>query len=115
MQCIAFTVQLGQSYSKLQAKDTDVLVIGGGGVGRAQVLAKSSRLPFPVLADADRSVYEQYRLGTKLLLVQQSGLVVVDKAGAVRLYHRYTNPGSWMRNSEIAGVMQVIDQLEQPI
>lgn len=112
MQCISFAVQLGQAYPKLQSKNTTILVIGGGGVNRAEVLARTSRLPYPVLADSDRSVYEQYQLGTKLLLVQQSGLVIVDKQGTIRHYQRYTNPGQWMGNHEIDTVYSIIDQIE---
>lgn len=112
MQCIAFAAQLGQNYPMLQENNTQVLVIGGGGVSRAEVLAKTSRLPFPVLADSDRSVYEDYLLGKKLLMIQQSGLVVVDRNGVIRHYRRYTNPTEWLGTSEIDSLKDIITGLD---
>src|SRR5688500_16601751 len=112
MQCITFAVQLGQHHPKLQGHNTTVLVIGGGSISRAQVLAKTSRLPYLVLADADRSVYELYRLGKRMLMIQQSGLVIVDKQGVIEHYQRYTNPGAWMGNSEIDNLQKTIERIE---
>jgi hypothetical protein len=79
VQCLEFAVQLGRHYEKLRAQNVEVLVVGGGPATRARAMAQHSRVPFPVLADPDRSVYLQYNLSKKMVLIQQSGTFLVDR------------------------------------
>ncbi len=48
-------------------------------------------MPFPVLADADRGVYHHYGL-EKVMSLQRSGIIVVDRQGRVSYSHPTTLP-----------------------
>src|SRR4051812_21907095 len=104
MQCLAFASQLGRHYEEFKAQGAEVLVIGGGPVNRAETMAKNVRLPFPILADPERNVYAHYSLSQKMIVMQQSGLILVDKQGIIRHIQRFTNPQAWMRSKEISEV-----------
>src|SRR5438552_18971340 len=101
MTCIEFAAQLGRHYPQFQAQNTTVLAIGSGTVTRAQTMAKNTRLPFPVLADPDRQVYAHFGLFKKMLLIQQSGTLLIDKQGVIRHITRITNPQQWFSRDEI--------------
>jgi len=83
---------LGRLYDEFQAKDTDIVVIGGGGLEDASRLQQMLKLHFPVLADPDRSVYRDYGLGKSLFVIQRSATILVDKKGRLRFLHQVTNP-----------------------
>jgi hypothetical protein len=51
------------------------------------------KLPFPVLADPSGDGYAHFGFGKSLLIVQQSGLVLIDREGIVRYLRRVVNPG----------------------
>src|SRR6266567_8644939 len=84
--CQKHVAQLKQLYSTLQAHHAEVLVIGGGSRAEAEQLATHLHVPFPVLADADRGVYHRYGL-EKVLSLQRSGIIVVDRQGRVSYSH----------------------------
>src|SRR5438067_571030 len=84
--CQKHVAQLKQLYSALQSQHTAVLVIGGGSRAEAEHLATRLQVPFPVLADADREVYHRYGL-EKVMSLQRSGIIVVDRQGRVSYSH----------------------------
>ncbi len=87
------TVQLGQAATRIHERDAEVLVLGPGGAERARWLARLVRAPFPVAADPGREVFRAYGYARRVVsMIQQSGTVVVDRAGVVRLVRRATNP-----------------------
>ena len=51
-------------YEQLRARETEVLIIGGGSRKGAERLSARLKLPFPVLVDPDpdRAVYWRYGL-----------------------------------------------------
>lgn len=51
------------------------------------------KLPFPVLADPSGDGFARFGFGKSLLIVQQSGLVLIDRQGLVRYLRRVVNPG----------------------
>src|SRR5712691_5034240 len=53
MQCRGHAVQLGRMYEQLRARDTEVLIIGGGRRKGAERLSARLKLPFSVLVDPD--------------------------------------------------------------
>jgi peroxiredoxin len=59
---------------------------------RTQKIAKLLRGEFPVLADPDRRAFRAFGFGRKLLFIQQSGIVVVDREGALAYQRRSTAP-----------------------
>src|SRR6266567_3981379 len=89
--CQKHVAQLKQLYSALQSQHTAVLVIGGGSRAEAEQLASRLQVPFPVLADADREVYHRYGL-EKVMSLQRSGIIVIDKGGRVSYSHSTTLP-----------------------
>jgi peroxiredoxin len=105
---------LGLHHQKLREHNVEVLVIGGGGQARAQAMVSKFRLPFPVLADPDREVYRQYYLSKKLVMMQQSGTMLIDKQGVIRYIKRFTNPQAWMGSREIAHLLEAAAALDPP-
>jgi len=68
--------------------------------------AKRRKVPFPVLADLDRTVYRAYGLG-KALGIQQSGTFLIDAAGTVRYANRATVPlGALKEPALLAAIAQ---------
>lgn len=69
-----------------------VLVIGGGSQTTARMAARLLNVPYPILFDAERKLYAVYGFERAAGLIQQSGTVLVDRAGTVRLVERGLNP-----------------------
>jgi peroxiredoxin len=100
MTCRGHAARLGRIYPELKSRDTDVLLIGGGSAAAATGLARSLKLPFPVLADPDRAVYSSFGLD-KVLFIQRSATVLIDKKGRIRYILRATNPRSSFDKDEL--------------
>ena len=100
MTCRGIAVQLGRMYQDLRSRETDVLLIGGGSTGAAARLARTLKLPFPVLADSDRAVYTGFGLD-KVLFIQRSATVLLDKKRTIRYIQRATNPRSSFDRNEL--------------
>src|SRR5688572_14926571 len=106
MSCLEFAAQLGLHYQKFREHNVEVLIIGGGAAVRAQTMTNNLRLPFPVLSDPDHAVYGRYSLTKKLVMIQQSGTVLIDQQGVIRYIKRFTNPQAWMGSGEIARLLE---------
>jgi len=106
--CQRHAVQLGRIYEDLQSQDTTVLVIGSGSQADAARLVRLLDLPFPVLADSDRSVYRSYGLDKAFFIIQRSATVLVDKQGRIRYVHRATNPNHSLDEAELLAAIERI-------
>jgi peroxiredoxin len=95
-------------YEQLRARETEVLIIGGGSLAAAERLSARLRLPFPVLVDPERAVYRRYGLDKVLIALQRSGTFLIDKQGIVRYIHQVTNPQASMKKEEL---MREVEQL----
>ena len=96
-------------YEQLRARDTEVLIIGGGSRKGAKRLSARHKLPFPVLvSDPDRAVYRRYGLDKVLIALQRSGTFLIDKQGIVRYIHQVTNPQASVEKGEL---MREVEQL----
>jgi len=73
-------------------------VILGDKPDRARRYAKILQTPFPILADPDRDVYEQFGLEKALLVIQRTASLVVDRQGVIRYVQRATNPLIWLQD-----------------
>lgn len=86
-------------------------MIGGGSREDAARLARLLDLPFPVLADTDRQVYQRYGLDKVLLFIQRSATVLVDKEGTVRYIHRATNPNASLEMNELLNAVKELREV----
>jgi peroxiredoxin len=111
MQCRSHVAQLGRLYPNFQSDGTEVLVILGDTVQRAQSYVEALHLPFPVLADPDRRVYHQYDLEKALVLVQRTASIIVDRAGMIRYFKSATNPNTWLQ--EDSELLQAVHRLKE--
>jgi peroxiredoxin Q/BCP len=100
MQCRVHAAQLGRLYPEFQAANTEVLVILGDSVTRAQSYANSLKLPFPVLADPEHHVYAEYGLDKAFVLIQRTASLLIDQAGVIRYARQATNPNTWLQESK---------------
>ena len=81
-------------YEQFRARETEVLIIGGGSRKGAERLSARLKLPFPVLVNPDRAVYRRYGLDKVLIALQRSGTFLIDKQGIVRYIHQgHQSPG----------------------
>lgn len=87
-----------------------MLVLGGGDVDAAAKVAERYKLPFPVLADHDRSVYRDYGFNKQLWIVQQSGTVLVDKGGTIRYQKQATNPVEALNKQELLEAVAALQE-----
>ena len=97
-------------YEQLRARETEVLVLGGGNRKGAERLAARLKLPFPILVDPDpeRTVYRRYGLDKEWVALQRSGTFLIDKQGIVRYIHQVTNPQASLEKKEL---MREVEQL----
>lgn len=114
-QCRTHVGHLGQLYSQFLEAGTDVIVILGEEMEKAKQYAEGIGLPFPILCDPDRAVYNLYELEKYFLLFQRTASLVVDRSGIVRYLKRTTVPNVWLQESrELLGFILSLDE-GQPI
>lgn len=99
MQCRAHVSQLGKLYEQFKEAGAEVVVILGDTLERAQEYVRILNLPFPVLSDPVREVYNLYELEKRFLLVQRTASIVVDRSGRVKYIKRTTLPNVWLMES----------------
>ena len=100
MQCRSHSAQLGRSFKEFQAANCEVLLILGDSLEKARRYGDSLHLPFPVLADPERSVYHQYGLEKSMLFIQRTASVVIDRNGMICYIKTVTNPMVWLQESQ---------------
>jgi len=110
MQCRQHVASLRRVYDYLQVRKIAVLVIAGGSPDDAARLKSTYKLPFPVLADKERSVYARYGLDKVLLMVQRSASFLVNKQGVVRYVRRASSPSASLDQAEF---MREVEKLQE--
>ena len=112
-QCQLHARQLARAHDDIRARGAEVLVIGAGTVGDAQRYAERLGLPYPVLADVDRSVYERYLLDRVFLsLIQRSAAFLVDRDGTIRYAHVSTNPHRTLQSADLMSALESLAHVE---
>ena len=92
---------------EFEERGAQVLAIAPDTLENARGYFQKNELPFPGLADADRSVFRQYDVKSALVsLGQRPGLFVIDKEGVVR--YAYLGGQQW----EIPTVDETLSQLD---
>ena len=99
MQCRSHASQLGRLYPEFKAAGCEVALILGDTVEKAQRYAQILHLPFPVLADPERTVYQQYGLDKVFLVIQRTASVIIDREGVIRYLKTASNPMTWLAES----------------
>ena len=65
-----------------------MIAIAPDTVENAQRYFQANDIPFPMLADADRTVFRQYDVKSAMIsLGQRPGLFIIDAEGTVRFAH----------------------------
>lgn len=98
MQCRSHAAQLGKVYNDLKAANFEILLILGDTEEKARRYVDSLHLPFPVLADPSRGVYQQYGL-EKTFFIQRTASVIIDTKGIIRYIKSVINPMTWLQES----------------
>ncbi|MBK8619765.1 MAG: peroxiredoxin family protein [Anaerolineales bacterium] len=98
-QCRTHVAQLGRMYEQFREAGAEIIVILGENVEKAREYAEGINLPFPILADPGRNVYNLYELEKYFLLFQRTASLVVDKDGLVRYLKRTTVPNVWLQET----------------
>ena len=80
-------------------------MILGDTVEKANRYCESLHLPYPVLADPARGVYQQYGL-QKSFFLQRTASLIIDCNGIIRYIKTVTIPQAWM--SETTEVLNFI-------
>ena len=91
---------------ELEQRNATALIIGGGPGLSLRLATRWLKSPWPLLHDAERSVYRAYGLEKALGLIQQSGTVVIDAQGTVRLSHGGLNPASAFPRAEVLKALE---------
>jgi peroxiredoxin len=79
---------LRRRYSGIRARQVEVVALAPGDVEETGAFAAACELPFPCLADRERSVYRAYGVESRLLsLGQRPALFAIDVEGIVRYAH----------------------------
>jgi len=86
-------------FKDFQAAGATVLVILGDSPERAVKYVEQLKVPFPVLADPDRSVYQVFELDKVAFVIQRTASVVVDREGLIQYIKRTVNPMTWLQES----------------
>jgi peroxiredoxin len=110
-QCRTHVTQLGRMYDQFREAGAEIIVILGENVEKAREYAAGIGLPFPILSDPDRAIYQLYELEKYFLLFQRTASVVVDKDGIVRYLKRTTVPNVWLQESrELFGFVDSLNE-----
>jgi hypothetical protein len=81
-----------------------ILAVGPGSQAVATRVQAACRFSFPVVGDAG-PVYELLGFQRVLGLLQQSGVVMMDRDGVTRLVHRTANPLEALPLEKIRGAL----------
>jgi peroxiredoxin len=82
-----------------RAAGAEILVIMADNLPHVCEYAQRLKVPFPVLADPERSVYHAYELEVQFLM-QRTASAIVDRSGVIRYIKRATLPSKWLEESK---------------
>lgn len=110
-QCRTHVTQLGRMYEQFREAGAEIIVILGNDVGTAKEYADSIGLPFPILSDPGREVYNLYELEKYFILFQRTASLVIDKDGRVLYLKRTTVPNVWLQETrELYGFVDSLNE-----
>ena len=77
----------------------EILVIMADEYAHVCEYGERLKVPFPVLADPERSVYNAYQLEVQFFM-QRTASAIVDRSGVIRYIKRATIPSKWLEESK---------------
>ena len=105
--------QLRQDYSKFQALDTGIIVVGPEDADNFSMYWKSHKLPFIGLPDPTHSVLKRYGQEVNLFkLGRMPAQVLIDKQGIARYVHYGHAMSDIPENQEILQTIQELNNEE---
>ncbi len=103
--------QLRQDYSKFQAEDIVVIVVGPEDAGSFKEYLQAHKLPFTGLPDPTHSVLKLYGQEVNLFkLGRMPAMVIVDKQGIARYAHYGHVMSDIPKNEEVLLTLQELNQ-----
>ena len=105
--------QLRRDYSKFQAQETEVIVVGPEDADNFKMYWQSHKLPFIGLPDPIYSVLKRYGQEFNLFkLGRIPAQVLIDKQGIVRFAHYGKSMSDIPENEEILEILQRVNDEE---
>lgn len=101
MGCLAHAAQLERKREKIEAAGARVIAVGPGTEISADRVTRLFGLHYPVFGDRRASVFGVFGFKRVLAVVQQSGVAVIDRDGAVRYIHRTANFADALRLDDV--------------
>jgi alkyl hydroperoxide reductase subunit AhpC len=95
----------------LERRGVRLVAVGPSGDRAAAAVASVLRIRYPVIGDPKRQLYDRFGYRRVLAVLQESGSIVVDARGIVRLVHRGANPAAALPWPEI---VRVLDEIAPP-
>jgi peroxiredoxin len=95
---------------ELDSRGATAVVIGSGTALSHRLATRWLRLPWPVLRDPDRSVYREYGLIRRFVLIQQSGTFIVDGKGILRYAHGGLSPYDAFHTDEVTATLRQLQR-----
>jgi peroxiredoxin Q/BCP len=103
--------QLRRDYSKFQALDTEIVVVGPEEAGAFRLYWKVHKLPFIGLPDPTHSVLKRYGQEINLFkLGRMPAEVIIDKQGIARYAHYGHAMNDIPENEEILQILQTLNE-----
>ena len=101
--------QLRQDYSKFQALETEIVVVGPDDAEHFRMYWKSHKLPYIGLPDPTYNVLKRYGQEINLFkLGRMPAQVLIDKQGIARFAHYGNSMSDIPTNDEILQILQTI-------
>jgi peroxiredoxin len=102
--------QLRRDYSKFQALETEIVVVGPEDINNFRLYWKSHKLPFIGLPDPTHSVLKRYGQEVNLFkLGRMPAQVIIDKQGTARFVHYGHDMSDIPENEEVLQILQTIN------
>ena len=103
--------QLRRDYSKFQAQETEIVVVGPEDANNFRIYWKSHNLPFIGLPDPTHSVLKRYGQEVNLFkLGRMPAQVIIDKGGIARYVHYGHAMSDIPENEEILQILQTLNE-----
>jgi peroxiredoxin Q/BCP len=105
--------QLRQDFSRFEAQNTTIVVLGPEKARDFQSYWRKERLPFIGLPDPSHSVLKQYGQEVNLFkLGRMPAQVIIDRWGSVRFVHYGHQMSDIPENEEVLGILKELNQID---